>query len=492
MLTMSSPPCPSHLPILLPIITILIFFSITLSSHHCFADHDGHIYHDYPTIEQAIQDDIVYREQKLVDDGNPKPYYTNHDDVVDDDFAAYPSYFGVVDDAQSMDPLKLATDILSFKTAETSSTSSLASSTQTFQVEDFREDGDDDTKAVEKAWDAACKSSKGAAQLVLVASKKSYTLKPIRFSGPCKSKLTVEILGTIEASNDRSDYEEDTSHWLVFDGVKDLVVQGGGTIDGQGKVWWQNSCKVKKHLAVTFYKCNNLVVKNLKIQNGQQIHVSFQSCNNVQASNLQVNSPQDSPNTDGIHVTSTKNIRISDSVIGTGDDCISIVSGSQSVEAYRITCGPGHGISIGSLGSHNSKAYVSGVSVDGAKFSGTSNGLRIKTWQGGSGSATNIKFQNIEMKNVENPIIIDQNYCDQDKPCKEEKSAVQVKDVVYKNVKGTSASEVAIKLECSKSFPCEGVVLEDVDLERGGGKGVKAVCNNVKLTQLGKVSPSCQ
>ncbi|CAN1348788.1 unnamed protein product, partial [Linum perenne] len=297
-------------------------------------------------------------------------------------------------------------------------------------------------KAVEKAWDAACKSSKGAAQLVLVASKKSYTLKPIRFSGPCKSKLTVEILGTIEASNDRSDYEEDTSHWLVFDGVKDLVVQGGGTIDGQGKVWWQNSCK-----------CNNLVVKNLKIQNGQQIHVSFQSCNNVQASNLQVNSPQDSPNTDGIHVTSTKNIRISDSVIGTGDDCISIVSGSQSVEAYRITCGPGHGISIGSLGSHNSKAYVSGVSVDGAKFSGTSNGLRIKTWQ---------------------------------------KSAVQVKDVVYKNVKGTSASEVAIKLECSKSFPCEGVVLEDVDLERGGGKGVKAVCNNVKLTQLGKVSPSCQ
>jgi hypothetical protein len=39
--------------------------------------------------------------------------------------------------------------------------------------------------------------------------------------------------------------------------------------------------------------------------------------------------------------------------------------------------------------------------------------------QGGSGSATDIKFQNIVMDNVTNPIIIDQNYCDKKKkPCK--------------------------------------------------------------------------
>jgi len=27
-----------------------------------------------------------------------------------------------------------------------------------------------------------------------------------------------------------------------------------------------------------------------------------------------------------------------------GDDCISIVNGSQTVKATNITCGPGHGI----------------------------------------------------------------------------------------------------------------------------------------------------
>ena len=70
--------------------------------------------------------------------------------------------------------------------------------------------------------------------------------------------------------------------------------------------------------ALTFYNCKNLVVKNLKIENAQQIHVSFEKCVGVQASGLTVTAPGDSPNTDGIHVTDTQNIQISSSVIGTG------------------------------------------------------------------------------------------------------------------------------------------------------------------------------
>ena len=37
--------------------------------------------------------------------------------------------------------------------------------------------------------------------------------------------------------------------------------------------------------------------------------------------------------------------------------------------------------SNGSLGVDTSKAFVSGVTVDGAKLSGTDNGVRIKTYQ---------------------------------------------------------------------------------------------------------------
>ncbi|KAE9466031.1 hypothetical protein C3L33_02048, partial [Rhododendron williamsianum] len=299
------------------------------------------------------------------------------------------------------------------------------------------------------------------------------------------------IYGTIEASADRADYSKDGKHWLLFDSVQNLVVQGGGTINGNGKIWWQNSCKINKALALTFYNCKNVKANNLKIQNGQQIHVSFEKCVNVQASNLKVTAPENSPNTDGIHVTNTQNIQISSCVIGTGDDCISIVSGSQKVQATDITCGPGHGISIGSLGSGNSEAYVSDVVVNGAKLSGTTNGVRIKTWQGGSGSASNIKFQNVEMYNVSNPIIIDQHYCDQKTPCQLQTSAVQVKNVLYQNIKGTSASNVAITFACSKRFPCQGIVLQNVDIEKRGGGAAKALCNNVKASAVGVLSPHC-
>lgn len=47
------------------------------------------------------------------------------------------------------------------------------------------------------------------------------------------------------------------------------------------------------------------------------------------------------------------------------------------------------------------------------------NNFATNTFQGGSGYAKNIIFQNISMRNVTNPIIIDQNYCDQKEPCKE-------------------------------------------------------------------------
>ena len=158
------------------------------------------------------------------------------------------------------------------------------------------------------------------------------------------------------------------------------------------------------------------------------------------------------------------------------------------------------------------------------------------TLQGGSGYAKNILFQNIVMHNVSNPIIIDQNYCDQNKPCNEQVienfkskhlknpqkynakldfnasipenicrswpfyifqwqggSAVKVQNVWYKNIKGTSASEIAIQLDCSKSFPCKGIVLQDINLASDSSDGQpKASCINVDgLSSWGKVSPPC-
>ena len=71
-------------------------------------------------------------------------------------------------------------------------------------------------------------------------------------------------------------------------------------------------------------------------------------------------------------------------------------------------------------------------------------------------------------------------------------SAVEVKDIFYENITGTSATKVAVKFNCSRRFKCEGVVLKDVDIRRHHEKNkTQALCENVKLTDIGFVAPLC-
>lgn len=77
----------------------------------------------------------------------------------------------------------------------------------------------------------------------------------------------------------------------------------------------------------------------------------------------------------------------------------------------KITCGPGHGISIGSLGKRLNELDVQGVIVKNCTLIGTTNGLRIKTYEGSSPSKASVMlFQDIVMHDVKNPIVVDQNY----------------------------------------------------------------------------------
>lgn len=128
--------------------------------------------------------------------------------------------------------------------------------------------------------------------------------------------------------------------------------------------------------------------------------------------NITISAPADSPNTDGIHISNSSYIKISNSAIGTGDDCISLGPGSKNISISQVYCGPGHGISVGSLGKYPKEDDVVGLTIRNCTFNGTSNGLRVKTWAPSQAStASDFTFQDIAMNSVENPILIDQNYC---------------------------------------------------------------------------------
>lgn len=70
------------------------------------------------------------------------------------------------------------------------------------------------------------------------------------------------------------------------------------------------------------------------------------------------------------------------------------------------------------MGKDLKEAGVQNVTVKTVTFTGTQNGVRIKTWgRPSNGFVRNVLFQDAIMVNVENPVIIDQNYCSDNKGC---------------------------------------------------------------------------
>lgn len=111
-----------------------------------------------------------------------------------------------------------------------------------------RGDGrNDDTRALEMTWKAACASPRPA--VVLVPAGRRYLLKLLTLRGPCKSSVTLTVKGTLVASPNRADWSDsDRRHWIVFRSIDKLTVNGGGAIDGNGEKWWPHSCKINKAL----------------------------------------------------------------------------------------------------------------------------------------------------------------------------------------------------------------------------------------------------
>lgn len=78
--------------------------------------------------------------------------------------------------------------------------------------------------------------------------------------------------------------------------------------------------------------------------NPKGFHMCVNTCENFHIANVKITAPGTSPNTDGIHISHSKDISITKTVISTGDDCVSIIQGDTNITVSEVTCGPGHGI----------------------------------------------------------------------------------------------------------------------------------------------------
>nr|POE86068.1 exopolygalacturonase [Quercus suber] len=346
----------------------------------------------------------------------------------------------------------------------------------------------------EYVFNKACQSE--GINLVLIP-RGIYLLWPIVLNGPCNGLLEFVILGTLKAPTDKV-FSINVDHWITFQHIDGLIITGGGKLDGQGpSAWNENNCSKDPNcktlpISLRLNFVNNARISYLHSINSKETHVNIWGCTHMKLNHIHIIAPKDSPNTDGIRIGSSSNIEILNSIIATGDDCVAMSPGSKDIIIQNVKCGPGHGISVGSLGKLPNEEDVSGLWVTNCTFIGTQNGLRVKTWATPySSNVFNLTFEDIIMDNVNNPIIIDQQYCPRAN-CQKGNSQVQIQDVKYINIRGTSSSKLAVTFDCSKSKPCENIELNDINLTYKSVGHAASSCSNAKGTTIGQQQPrSC-
>ncbi|XP_024523934.1 polygalacturonase ADPG1 [Selaginella moellendorffii] len=264
--------------------------------------------------------------------------------------------------------------------------------------------------------------------------------------------------------------------WLLFTKVTDFTLTGG-TFNGNGQDWWAHSCKKDKSQAVRFEDSKNIKVEGITITNSPQIHITFSDSQAIQATNVVINSPESSPNTDGIHVSGSTNVVVRDGDISAGnfpisDSDISVLTIFSLHTYLKVTTACR--LFLGAPTSRfwaGDAALVTASASEALARAGLTPPFPTFKSQGGKGYVSNVIFENISMDNVKNPIIIDQNYCDG--------GCGKKRGVTYSNIVGTSASPDGINLHCSSSGACTNIHFSNVKLTLGSsGKSSPSLLNH--------------
>ncbi|CAH1450185.1 unnamed protein product [Lactuca virosa] len=354
----------------------------------------------------------------------------------------------------------------------------------------------DDSKAIVSAWKEACGGV--APSSMLIPPGTYMVFPPIDLIGPCKGPIEIKATGAImKAPPELKKFT--TAYWISIRNVNKLTMIGG-TYNGQGEqTWKQNLCPdggpgpCPLPVNLQFSNVTNSLLEHITSTDSKFFHMYITSCDNTRLDNITILSPANSVNTDGIQIGRLSGVNITNSVMRTNDDCISIGQGSKNIHINNIMCGPGDGIGIGSLGRREKEEPVQGIWIKNVTMKGTENGLRIKTWPTSfPGSVSDLHYEDIIMDNVSFPIFIDQKFCPMNNCKNGTPSKVQISNVSYRNIRGTSATKVALKFDCSAGVPCKDVNVADINLTFKGPKGGPATseCANIKPKVVGKVVPS--
>jgi polygalacturonase len=346
-----------------------------------------------------------------------------------------------------------------------------------------------DTAALQGAIDLCAKGEGGVVHL----TAGTYVSGPLALRSHVR--LSLEKGATLLGSPDMEDFPIRTdAPWrkvslLHADNVVDIAITGAGTIDGNGKIWWDAKAlrrkgepEASRPLLIDLTKSKQILIEGVTIQNSPQYNITTFLCDGLTVRNVTILNPgRGAPNTDGIDPFSTSHVLIEHTTIDTGDDNVAIKSGlvergdpnvpSTDIVIRDCTFRAGHGLSIGS----ETAGGVRNVTVERVTFTGTRQGIRIKSARGRGNDIGNFTYRDIKMDGVETPIEITNYYTgmvkdDPGQPVTEH--TPKFHDITIENVTATGAKRAAVIMGLPES-PIRNLVLRNVNISAASGMAIQ-------------------
>lgn len=389
------------------------------------------------------------------------------------------------------------------------------------------------TTAIQKAVDA--NAARGGGKVLVPAGK--YLSGPIFL----RSKLELEIsAGATLVANDKIEsYPTVESRWegtdravyaslLTGHDLEGVTICGHGTLDGQGRTWWEaeweterrnngqwgssanGPLKYPRPRLINLHRCQNVRISGLTLRNSPSWHLHPVLCDDISLDQLTIFAPDQTPNTDGIDLDSCRNVRVSNCYISTGDDGIAIKSGlkfkegKQSFPSENIVltnCVFGTGWAAVAIGSETAGG-IRNVTVSNCVCEGTRRGVNLKTARGRGSVVENIRISDFVIRDVEQGILVSMFYygdADQEKAVAMDETTPTIRDVHFSNISisgakqavlveglpenhiqglglhGLRARDVAQGIHCSHA---DALMLEDIQINVANGPSVLLASTN--------------
>ncbi len=355
-----------------------------------------------------------------------------------------------------------------------------------------------DTARIQNAIDRCAPGT--AVELRAVGNHAALLSGPLELKGGIT--LQVDAGTTLFASRNPRDYDVTAGSCGTVNnrgqGCRPLIhvykapnagVMGKGTIDGRGgatligqKVsWWDLAQKAKREKArqnvprlIVAEQSDNFTLYEITLRNSPNFHVIVKRTNGFTAWGVKIDSPGTSRNTDGIDPSSSRNVSILHSYIRCGDDDVAIKAGADGPAAHITVAHDhfysGHGMSIGS----ETVGGVDHIVVRDLTIDGADNGLRIKSDATRGGLVREVSYDNICMRDVKNPILMDPFYSARSGP-----HIPEFQDIRLHHVVVTTAGRITLLGHDATHLL--KMTLDGVRMEGGQPQGIRAAHARIAL-----------